>query len=174
MKTELNRGDISAKGRSFAIVVSRWNEKYTSKLADGAVEALKEAGASDDAIDIFYVPGAFELPVASLRAADSGEYSAVIALGVVIRGDTPHFDYVAAEAARGLMQASMQTGVAIMFGVITADNIEQVIARCGEKADNKGYEAAMSAIETVNALSEINTRSKARLEVRKESLLNVV
>ena len=155
-------------------MVSRWNNEYTSKLADGAIEALKEAGASDDAIDIFYVPGAFELPVASLRAADSGEYSAVIALGVVIRGDTPHFDYVAAEAARGLMQASMQTGVAVMFGVITADNIEQVIARCGEKADNKGYEAAMSAIETVNALSEINTRSKARLEVRKESLLNVV
>ena len=157
MKTELNRGDISAKGRSFAIVVSRWNDEYTSKLADGAVEALKEAGASDDAIDIFYVPGAFELPVASLIAADSGEYSAVIALGVVIRGDTPHFDYVAGEAARGLMQASMQTGVAVMFGVITADNVEQVIARCGERADNKGYEAAQVVIEMIGLLKEIKS-----------------
>ena len=155
-------------------MVSRWNHEYTSILADGAVEALKEAGADDDAIDIFYVPGAFELPVASLKAADSDAYSAVIALGVVIRGDTPHFNYVAGEAARGLMHASMQTGVAVMFGVITADNIEQVIARCGEKADNKGYEAAMSAIETANALQEIGTRSEARWEVRKESLLNVV
>ena len=174
MKTELNRGEISAKGQSFAIVVSRWNDEYTSKLACGAVEALTEAGAEEDAVDIFYVPGAFELPVASLKAAESGEYSAVIALGVVIRGDTPHFDYVAGEAARGLMQASMQTGVAVMFGVITADNVEQVIARCGEKADNKGYEAAMSAIETANALNEIRIRSEARWEVRKESLLNVV
>lgn len=133
-----------------------------------------EAGADDDAVDIFYVPGAFELPVVSLKAAESGEYSAVIALGVVIRGDTPHFDYVAGEAARGLMQASMQTGVAVMFGVITADNIEQVIARCGEKADNKGYEAAMSAVETADTLSDIKKRSEARWEVRKESLSNVV
>ena len=174
MKTELNRGNTSAAGRSFAIIVSRWNDEYTSKLANGAVEALKGAGANDDAIDIFHVPGAFELPVASLKAAESGEYSAVIALGVVIRGDTPHFDYVAGQAAAGLMQASMQTGVPVMFGVITADNIEQVIARCGEKADNKGYEAALSAVETANVLSEIRVRTESRWEVRKESLFNVV
>ncbi len=146
-------------------MVSRWNHEYTSKLADGAIEALQECGANQDAIDIFYVPGAFELPIASMTAAASGEYDAVIALGVVIRGDTPHFDYVAGEAARGLMQASMQTGVAVMFGVITADDLDQVIARCGIKADNKGYEAAISAVETVNALSEIESRSQARREV---------
>lgn len=174
MKTELNRGNISASGHTFAIVVSRWNHEFTSKLADGAVVALKDAGAAEGSIDIFHVPGAFELPVASLRAADSGEYSAVIALGVVIRGDTPHFDYVAGQAAAGILQASMQTGVPVMFGVITADNVEQVIARCGEKADNKGYEAAISAIETANALSEIRTRAEGRWEVRKESYLNVV
>jgi len=174
LKTELNRGNISASGHTFAIVVSRWNHEFTSKLADGAVEALKEAGADEGAIDIFHVPGAFELPVASLKAADSDEYSAVIALGVVIRGETPHFDYVAGQAAAGLMQASMQTGVPVMFGVITADNVEQVIARCGKKADNKGYEAAISAIETANALTEIAARSEGRWEVRKESYLNVV
>ena len=174
MKTELNRGDVSAAGRTFAIVVSRWNDEYTSKLADGAVEALKDAGADADAIDIFHVPGAFELPVASLKAAKSREYSAVIALGVVIRGDTPHFEYVAGQAAAGLMQASMQTGVPVMFGVITADNIEQVVARCGEKADNKGYEAALSALETANVLSEIRSRTESRWNVRKEGLFNVV
>lgn len=174
MKTELNRSNISAAGRTFAIIVARWNHEFTSKLAVGALEALKEAGADEGSIDIFHVPGAFELPVASLKAADSGEYSAVIALGVVIRGDTPHFDYVAGQAAAGIMQASMQTGVPVMFGVITADNVEQVIARCGEKADNKGYEAAISAVETANALSEITIRTEGRFEVRKESYLNVV
>lgn len=167
MKTELNRGNISASGRTFAIVVSRWNDEFTSKLADGAVEALNEAGADEGSIDIFYVPGAFELPLASLKAADSGEYTAVIALGVVIRGDTPHFDYVAGQAACGIMQASMLTGVPVMFGVITADNIEQVIARCGEKTDNKGYEAALSAVEMVNALREISARTDGRWEEKK-------
>ncbi len=173
MKTELNRSNTSAAGRTFAIVVSRWNDEFTSKLAAGAVEALKGSGAADDDIDIFYVPGAFELPVASLRAAKSGEYNAVIALGVVIRGDTPHFDYVAGQAAAGLMRASIKTGVPVMFGVITADNVEQVVARCGEKADNKGYEAARSAIETLDALREIRTRAEQRWEVRKESLFDV-
>lgn len=170
MKTELKRGEVSAAGRAFAIIVSRWNDEYTSKLADGAVEALKGAGADEDAIDIFHVPGAFELPVAALKAAKSGEYNAVIALGVVIRGDTPHFEYVAGQAAAGLMQASMLTGVPVMFGVITANNIEQVIARCGEKADNKGYEAAMSAVETASALREIRSRAESRWEIRKEGL----
>jgi 6,7-dimethyl-8-ribityllumazine synthase len=174
LKTELIRSEISAAGRSFAIVVSRWNDKYTSQLTAGAVEALKEAGADEDAIDIFHVPGAFELPLASLRAADGGEYSAVIALGVVIRGDTPHFDFVAGQAASGLMQASIQTGVPVMFGVITAETEDQVITRCGEKADNKGYEAALSAIEMAEALSEIAIRCGQRWEVTKERLLNVV
>ena len=123
MKTELKRSDISAEGRSFAIVVARWNDDFTSKLADGALEALLGAGGRREDIDVFHVPGAFELPVASLKTAASGEYDAVIALGVVIRGDTPHFDYVAGQAAAGLMQASIQTGVPVMFGVITMVDI---------------------------------------------------
>lgn len=131
----------------FAIVVSRWNDEFTSKLADGAVEALIEAGADDSSIETFHVPGAFELPLACLKAAESREFDAVIALGVIIRGDTPHFDYVAGEASRGIMQASMETGIPVMFGVITADNVDQVVARCGEKSDNEGYEAAQSAVE---------------------------
>lgn len=154
LKTELKREQLSAAGFRFALVVSRWNVEFTSKLAGGAAEAL--AGA--DAIETFYVPGAFELPLASLKAAESGDFDAVIALGVVIRGDTPHFDYVAGQAAAGIMQASMQTGVPVMLGVITADNVEQVIARCGEKADNKGYEAALSAVEMAHLMREMKTR----------------
>ncbi len=173
MKTELKRSDISAAGRSFAIVVARWNDEFTSKLAEGAMEALLGAGAKREDIDVFHVPGAFELPVASLKAAESGEYDAVVALGVVIRGDTPHLGYVAGQAAAGLMHASMQTGVAVMFGVITADNVEQVIERTGEGSDNKGFEAAISAIETASTLSEIIRKTEARFEERKESYLNV-
>ncbi|CAN5314510.1 6,7-dimethyl-8-ribityllumazine synthase [soil metagenome] len=149
MKTDLTRSEISAAGSRFAIIVSRWNHEFTSKLAAGAVEALTSRGCSNDAIETFYVPGAFELPLGCLKAAQSREFDAVIALGVVIRGDTPHFDYVAGQAAEGIMQASLETRVPIMFGVITADNIEQVVARTGEKDDNKGYEAALSAIEMV-------------------------
>lgn len=136
----------------FAIVVSRWNDAITSKLADGAVEALRESGSADEQIQRFTVPGAFELPLACQRAARTGKFDAVIALGVVVRGDTPHFDYVAGQAAAGIMHASMETGVPVMFGVITADTLEQALARSGEKADNKGYEAAMSAIEMVHSL----------------------
>ncbi len=158
LKTELHRSDLSAAGFRFAIVVSRWNDAFTSKLESGAIEALKSAGADDESIDVFNVPGAFELPLACLRAADSKIYAAVIALGVVIRGDTPHFDYVAGQAAAGLMQASMQTEVPVMFGVITADTVEQVEARTGEKADNKGWESAMSAIEMANTMREIALR----------------
>ena len=163
MKTELNRGDISAAGLRFAIVVSRWNDALTAKLADGALEALTGAGAAGDAIELFYVPGAFELPLACLKAAQSGEFEAVIALGVVIRGDTPHFDYVAGQAASGIMRASILTGVPVMFGVITADTREQAEARSGEKADNKGYEAALSAVEMATLIKEMGGRKKQGL-----------
>ena len=108
-------------------------------------------------IKVFHVPGAFELPVASLKAAQSGEFDAVIALGVVIRGDTPHFDYVAVQAASGIMQASMQTGVPVLFGVITANDLQQAVARAGERSDNKGYEAALSAVEMVNLFREMGS-----------------
>jgi 6,7-dimethyl-8-ribityllumazine synthase len=155
LKTELDRVDVSAAGFRFAIVVSRWNSAFTSKLECGAVEALTDAGASTDAIETFHVPGAFELPLACLKAAESGDFDAVIALGVVIRGDTPHFEYVAQQAAGGILQASMQSGVPVMFGVITADNVEHVVARTGSKDDNKGYEAALAAVEMVNLFREM-------------------
>lgn len=155
MKTELKREGISAAGMRFAIVVSRWNDEFTSRLADGAVEALVEAGADKSSISTYRVPGAFELPLACKAVAERNEYDAIIALGAVIRGDTPHFDYVAGEASRGIMHVSIETGVPVMFGVITADNVDQVIARCGHKADNKGYEAAQSAIEMAALLKEL-------------------
>ena len=158
MKTELHRGQISADGAGFAIVVSRWNDEMTSRLASGAAEALAECGVDEAAIETFYVPGAFELPLACLHAARSGDFDAIIALGVVIRGDTPHFDYVAGQAASGITQVSLETGVPVMFGVITADTIEQAIARSGKKTDNKGYEAAMSAIEMVNLVRQFKDR----------------
>ena len=158
LKTELNRGDISAAGFRFAIVVSRWNDRLTSKLAAGARQALTDRGAPTEAAQIFYVPGAFELPLACLEAARSTQFDAVIALGVVIRGDTPHFDYVAGEAARGIMQASLETGIPILFGVITANTPEQAEARSGELEDNKGYEAAISAIEMADLMSHMGGR----------------
>lgn len=147
MKTELDREPLSAVGFRFAIIVSRWNRELTARLAEGAIEALKSRGAGDDAIELFHVPGAFELPLACMKAASSGKFDVVIALGVVIRGETPHFDYVAGQAAAGIMQASIESGIPVMFGVITADTHQQADARAGEKIDNKGYEAALSAIE---------------------------
>jgi 6,7-dimethyl-8-ribityllumazine synthase len=140
----------------FAILVSRWNDGYTSRLESGAREALRGAEVTS-----FTVPGAFELPLAAKAAAETGKFDAVIALGVVIRGDTPHFDYVAGQAAAGIMAAALETGVPIMFGVITADTPEQAEARCGVREDNKGYEAALSAVEMVSALLEIKGESKA-------------
>lgn len=155
MQTKIDFGNISAETFRFAIVVSRWNGELTAKLCDGAVDALTGAGATKDAVEIFRVPGAFELPLGSLKAAETGLFDAVIALGVVVRGETPHFDFVAGQAAAGLMQASIDTGIPIMFGVVTADTQEQAEARCGGSVGNKGYEAAMSAIEMANLSREI-------------------
>ncbi|MBX7056008.1 MAG: 6,7-dimethyl-8-ribityllumazine synthase [Pyrinomonadaceae bacterium] len=160
LKTELNRAPISAAGRRFAIVVSRWNHELTSRLANGAAEALSGAGADPSDVETFWVPGAFELPLSCQMAAESGEFDAVIALGVVIRGDTPHFDYVAGQAAAGIMQAALNTGIPILFGVITADNTEQAVARSGENEDNKGYEAALSAIEMASLVHEFADREQ--------------
>ena len=156
MKTELHREDLSARDSRFAIVVSRWNHELTSKLLAGAIAALRSAGAGESAIEVFGVPGSFELPLGALKAAETGRFAAVIALGVVIRGDTPHFDYVAGQAAAGLMQASLTTGLPVMFGVITANNIEQATKRAGEGPDNKGYEAALSALEMVDMVHRMN------------------
>lgn len=143
--------------------MSRWHDEFTSRLAAGAREALEAAGAEGQAIQEFYVPGAFELPLGCLMAARSRDFDAVIALGVVIRGDTPHFEYVASEASRGIMQASMDTGVPVAFGVITADTAEQVEARCGARVDNKGYEAALAAVEMAALVSEFAERSASKI-----------
>jgi 6,7-dimethyl-8-ribityllumazine synthase len=160
LKPKTHRGRLSAEGFRFAIVASRWNDFLTSKLVDGAVEGLESLGAAEDAVEIFMVPGSFELPLTAKKLAEGGEFDAIIALGVVIRGETAHFDYVAGEAAKGIGQVSMQTGVPVMFAVVTANTLEQAINRCGVKAGNKGYEAAMSAVEIANLYREIEQKSK--------------
>lgn len=155
MQSPVKFENISAEGYRFAIIVARWNGELTAKLASGALEALNKAGAHKNEIEVFNVPGAFELPVAAMKAAESGTFDAVICLGVVIRGETPHFDYVAGQAAAGIMQASMDTGIPVMFGVVTANTLAQAQARCGGDVGNKGYEAAMSAVEMTNLLREM-------------------
>lgn len=156
MQPKVHRGRLNAEGFRFAIVVSRWNDFLTSKLVEGALDALESHGAAESDVELFKVPGSFELPLTSLKLASSGNFDAVIAIGVVIRGETPHFEYVAGEAAKGIAQAGMQTGVPVMFGVITANTLEQAINRSGVKAGNKGYEAAVSAIEIVNLHKSID------------------
>ena len=164
MQPKIHRGKVNAEGFRFAIVASRWNDFLTSKLIDGAVDALESAGAAEADVEIFMVPGAFELPLAALKAAQSGRFDAVVAIGVVVRGETPHFDYVAGEAAKGVSHASLETGVPVMFGVVTTDTVEQAINRSGLKAGNKGYEAAMAAVEVANLYRDIaeNEQGKGR------------
>ena len=141
----LNWQQLDANGLNFAILVARFNGGITEKLLAGAREALTKAGAKSQ--QVFYVPGAFELPFAAKKLAERGGFDAIVALGAVIRGETPHFDYVAGEAARGLQQAGLETGVPVIFGVLTTDNLEQAEARAGGAAGNKGFDAAMTAIE---------------------------
>ncbi len=148
-------GKLTAKGMKFGIVVARFNEFITSKLLSGAVDCLVRHEAADNDITVAWVPGAFEVPLAAKKMAESGKYDAVIALGAVIRGATPHFDYVCAEASKGIAQVSMQTGVPVAFGVLTTENIQQAVERAGTKAGNKGVDCAMSAIEMVNLLKEM-------------------
>ncbi len=148
-------GQLEAKGKRFAIVVSRFNDFITAKLLDGAVDVLKRHGCDEEMITCVRVPGAFEIPFIALRLAESSEYDAVICLGCVIRGQTPHFDYVAGEAAKGIAQIAMETGVPATFGIITSDTLEQAIERAGSKAGNKGADAALSAIELVNLIQQL-------------------
>ncbi len=143
-------GHLDAKGRSFGIVVSRFNSFITDRLLSGAVDFLVRHGAASDGIDVFKVPGAFELPLAARRLARTGRYDAVVALGAVIRGATPHFEYVAAETTKGLAQVALEVDLPVAFGVLTTDTIEQAIERAGSKAGNKGAEAAASALEMVD------------------------
>ncbi len=147
---DTNQEKASAKGFRFAIVAGRWNDSLVSRLIDGAREALAELSADDDAIEVFRVPGSFEIPLCALKAAESKKFDAVICLGVIIRGETPHFEYIAAEVARGIGEAGLKTGVPLLFGIITAENVNQANDRAGVKAGNKGYEAATAAVELAN------------------------
>ena len=150
LQPKVHQGLLTATGFRFAIVVARWNDFLTSKLTEGALDALERLGADENMVEIFKVPGSLELPLTALKVAQSGTFDAVICIGTVIRGETPHFDLVAGGAAKGVAQAAMQTGVPILFGVVTTDTLEQAINRAGVKAGNKGFEAAMSAVELVN------------------------
>lgn len=140
-------GNLVSQGYKYGIVVGRFNEFISGKLLNGALDALKRHGASDGDIEIAWVPGAFEIPLIAGKMAESGKYDAVITLGAVIRGSTPHFDYVCNEAAKGVAAAAQRTGVPVIFGIITVDSIEQAVERAGTKAGNKGWDAAVSAIE---------------------------
>jgi 6,7-dimethyl-8-ribityllumazine synthase len=150
LQPKVHQGLLTAVGFRFAIVVARWNDFLTSKLTEGALDALERLGADENLVEIFKVPGSLELPLTAMKVAQSGRFDALICIGTVIRGETPHFDYVAGEAAKGVSQVAMQTGVPVLFGVVTADTLEQAINRSGVKAGNKGFEAAISAVELVN------------------------
>lgn len=149
------QGNFDAAGKKFGIVVARFNEFIGTKLLEGAIDMLTRHGVADDAITVAWTPGAFELPLAAKKMAESEKYDAVIALGCVIRGATAHFDYVAGEAAKGIGQVSLQTGKPVIFGVLTTDTIEQAIERSGTKAGNKGADCAMAAIEMANLLEQL-------------------
>ncbi len=148
-------GKLTAEGKKFGIVVSRFNDFISKELLDGAKDALMRHGAKEEDVEVAWVPGSFEIPGAARVMAESGKYHAVLCLGAVIRGATPHFEYIAAEAAKGVAQVSLQSGVPTIFGVITTDTIEQAIERAGTKAGNKGFDAGEAAIEMANLYEEL-------------------
>ncbi|MFH2044546.1 MAG: 6,7-dimethyl-8-ribityllumazine synthase [Pseudomonadota bacterium] len=147
---------LIAEGKKFAIVTSRFNDFITDKLVGGAVDALLRSGTMDSDIDIIKVPGAFEIPLVAKKMAETKKYNAVICLGAVIRGATPHFDYISAEVTKGVAMVGLETGIPVIFGVITVDTIEQAIERAGTKAGNKGWSAAVSAIEMANLIELVD------------------
>lgn len=148
-------GKLVSKGKKYGIVIARFNEFISNKLLSGALDALGRHGATDSEIAIAWVPGAFEIPIVAQKMAESGKYDAVIALGAVIRGGTPHFDYVANEVSKGVAHVALATRVPVLFGVLTTDTIEQAIERAGTKAGNKGFDAAVAAIEMVNLMEQL-------------------
>lgn len=153
METKEKKGTLVAEGLSFAIVASRFNERITRFLIDGAKDCLERHKA--EVCDVYWVPGAFEIPMVAKKIAEEKKYNAVICLGAVIRGDTPHFDYIASEVAKGIAKINLETGVPAIFGIITADTAEQALERAGVKLGNKGWDAALTAIELANLLKEI-------------------
>ena len=149
------QGNLVAQDDKYAIVIARFNDFIGSKLLEGCVDALKRHGVEDENIEVIWVPGAFEIPLVAKKLAKSSKYSAVITLGAVIKGSTPHFDYVSAEVSKVVAQVALQSDIPVIFGVLTTDNIEQAIERAGTKAGNKGADAAKTAIEMVNLIKEL-------------------
>ncbi len=154
MQPQIHQGRLNAEGFRFALIASRWNDFITARLVEGALDALERLGADEKSVELYKVPGSFEIPLLALKLASSGKYDAVICLGTIIRGQTPHFEYIAGEVTKGIAQAGMQTGVPVVYGIVTADTLEQAIDRAGVKLGNKGFEAAMSAVELVNLYKE--------------------
>jgi 6,7-dimethyl-8-ribityllumazine synthase len=153
--TKYYEGHLVSEGLKYGVVVGRFNEFISSKLLGGALDAFKRHGAAESDVEVAWVPGAFEIPLIAQKMAESGKYDAVITLGAVIRGATPHFDFVCNEAAKGVSAVALKTGVPTIFGVLTVDSIEQAIERAGTKAGNKGYEAAVTAIEMANLTKQL-------------------
>ena len=150
MQPVIHEGQLSGQGFRFAIIASRWNDFISSRLVEGALDAFERLGVAEKDVEIYKVPGAFEIPLLAQKIAASGKFAAVACVGTIIRGQTPHFEYIAAEVARGIGQAALETGVPVVFGVITADNMDQAIERAGVKLGNKGFEAATTAVELAN------------------------
>ncbi|HWR84118.1 MAG TPA: 6,7-dimethyl-8-ribityllumazine synthase [Candidatus Deferrimicrobium sp.] len=150
MEYKVYAGKLDARGFSFGLIVSRFNSFLTDKLLEGAIDCLKRHGAEEQKLSVAYVPGAFEIPYVAARMAKVGTYDAVICLGALIRGETPHFDYIANEASKGIARIALDTGVPVIYGLVTADTLEQAIERSGTKAGNKGWQAAEAAIEMIN------------------------
>ena len=148
-------GELKATGKKFAVVVSRFNDFLTARLKDGAIDCLVRHGASPDDIALIWVPGSFDIPSVAGRIAGSGKYDAVICLGALVRGQTPHFDFIASEVAKGIGKIGLENPIPVIFGIVTADTLEQAIERAGTKQGNKGFNAAMSAIEMVNLYSKL-------------------
>jgi 6,7-dimethyl-8-ribityllumazine synthase len=148
-------GNLDAKGLKFALVVSRFNDVICSRLLEGALDGLRRTGASDDCIDVFRVPGSFEIPLLARKLAGLKKWDAVICLGALIRGETPHFDFLSAEVTKGVAQSAMETGIPITYGVITADTVEQALNRAGLKSGNKGFESALAAVELANLMKAV-------------------
>ncbi len=153
--TKTIQGDLNAKGLKFGIIASRFNDFITARLLDGAVDGLLRHGAAEADIEVVRVPGAFEIPLVAQRMAKAQKYDAVICLGAVIRGATPHFEYVSAEVSKGVASVSMDSGIPVVFGVLTTDTIEQAIERAGSKGGNKGWDAALSAVEMANLMKQL-------------------
>ena len=150
MQAVIHEGHLNGQGFRFAIVASRWNDFISSRLVEGALDALERLGVDEKQVEVFRVPGAFEIPLLALRLAESEKFDAIICIGTIIRGQTPHFEYIAGEVTRGIGEAGLQTGVPVVYGVVTADTVDQAIDRAGVKLGNKGFEAATTAVELVN------------------------